>query len=43
MGMQCPTPNSTMNSTPVSTFSCTVMIARMGAMKPKVHEPESTP
>ena len=33
----------TLSSIPVKIFSCTVMMARIGAINPKVHEPERTP
>ena len=35
--------SSMIRTTPVNIFSWMVMIAKMGAIKPNVHEPDSTP
>ena len=43
IGRQWPTAKSRMKRMPVVIFCCTVMMARIGAMNPKVHDPDSTP
>ena len=43
IGRQWPTAKSRMKRMPVVIFCCTVMMARIGAMNPKVQVPDSTP
>ena len=43
IGRQCPRANKTIIPMPVITFCCTVTMARIGAMKPKVHDPDNIP
>ena len=43
IGRQWPRPNMMIRIIPVRIFCCMVMMARIGAINPKVHEPERMP